>query len=40
MLTAAQREGAIPIEVNFLGCVTSADVADRIERLSQTRAKR
>jgi hypothetical protein len=31
-LAAAERQGAIPIEVNFLGCVTAADVADRIER--------
>jgi hypothetical protein len=31
-LDAAELQGAIPIEVNFLGCVTAADVADRIER--------
>jgi hypothetical protein len=31
-LSAAADDGAIPIEVNFLGCVTAADVADRIER--------
>jgi hypothetical protein len=31
-LAAAEREGAVPIEVNFLGCTTAADVADRIER--------
>jgi hypothetical protein len=31
-LAAAERDGAVPIEVNFLGCVTSADVAQRIER--------
>src|SRR3954454_7436522 len=32
VLDSASREGAVPIEVNFLGCVTAADVADRIER--------
>jgi len=31
-LAAAEDTGAVPIEVNFLGCVTAADVADRIER--------
>lgn len=31
-LAAAGRDGAIAIEVNFLGCVTAADVAERIER--------
>jgi hypothetical protein len=31
-LATAARDGAIPIEVNFLGCVTAADVAQRIER--------
>ncbi|MBA2580168.1 MAG: ATP-binding protein [Thermoleophilaceae bacterium] len=31
-LAAVQRDGAIPIEVGFLGCVTAADVAQRIER--------
>jgi hypothetical protein len=31
-LAAAERQGAVPIEVNFLGCVTVADVAQRIER--------
>jgi hypothetical protein len=31
-LAAAERDGAVPIEVNFLGCVTAADVAQRIER--------
>jgi hypothetical protein len=31
-LGAAARQGAVPIEVNFLGCVTAADVAERIER--------
>jgi hypothetical protein len=31
-LAAAAADGAIPIEVNFLGCVTAADVAERIER--------
>lgn len=32
LLAAAEKDGAVPIEVNFLGCVTAADVADRIER--------
>jgi uncharacterized protein len=32
VLADADRGGAIPIEVNFLGCVTAADVAQRIER--------
>jgi len=32
VLAAAERDGAVPIEVNFLGCVTAADVAQRIER--------
>jgi hypothetical protein len=32
LLAAAERDGAVPIEVNFLGCVTPADVAERIER--------
>src|SRR3954451_6288550 len=32
VLAEADRGGAIPIEVNFLGCVTPADVAQRIER--------
>jgi uncharacterized protein len=31
-LAAARQEGAVTIEVNFLGCVTPADVARRIER--------
>jgi hypothetical protein len=31
-LAAMDREGAVPIEVNFLGCTTAADVAERIER--------
>jgi hypothetical protein len=31
-LDAATRDGAIAVEVNFLGCVTAADVAHRIER--------
>src|SRR4051794_15833316 len=31
-LAAVAREGSVPIEVNFLGCVSSADVAERIER--------
>lgn len=29
---AAERDGAVAVEVNFLGCVTAADVAQRIER--------
>src|SRR3954453_17800995 len=32
VLASAARDGAVPIEVNFLGCVTAVDVADRIER--------
>ena len=32
LLLAAEDAGAVPVEVNFLGCVTAADVADRIER--------
>jgi hypothetical protein len=32
VLLAAERNGAVPIEVNFLGCVTAGDVAERIER--------
>jgi uncharacterized protein len=31
-LAEADRQGAVPIEVNFLGCVTAADVAQRIDR--------
>jgi hypothetical protein len=31
-LDGADRQGAVPIEVNFLGCVTPTDVAERIER--------
>jgi uncharacterized protein len=31
-LAAAERDGVLPIEVNFLGCVSAADVAERIER--------
>src|SRR3954464_9502720 len=31
-LAAAEREGAVAVEGNFLGCVTAADVAHRIER--------
>jgi hypothetical protein len=31
-LAAVEKAGAIPIEVGFLGCVTAADVAQRIER--------
>jgi hypothetical protein len=32
MLATAERQGAVPIEVNFLGCITTGDVAERIER--------
>jgi hypothetical protein len=32
VLAAAEKEGAVTIEVNFLGCVTPGDVAQRIER--------
>jgi hypothetical protein len=32
VLAAADRDGAVPIEVNFLGCVSASDVAERIER--------
>ncbi len=32
LLSAAEDAGAVPVEVNFLGCVTAEDVADRIER--------
>lgn len=32
VLDAAEKQGAVTIEVNFLGCVTAADVAQRIER--------
>src|SRR5689334_22506247 len=32
VLAEAARNGAVPIEVNFLGCVTPTDVAQRIER--------
>ena len=31
-LARADRDGAVPIEVNFLGCVSAAEVAERIER--------
>jgi len=31
-LAAVENAGAIPIEVGFLGCVSAADVADRIQR--------
>jgi hypothetical protein len=31
-LAAADRDGAIAIDVNFLGCTTAADVTERIER--------
>jgi hypothetical protein len=36
-LAAADSEGAVAVEVNFLGCVTAADVADRIERAYSAR---
>src|SRR5690349_12392708 len=32
VLAGAAADGAVAIEVNFLGCVTAADVAERIER--------
>jgi uncharacterized protein len=32
ILQRAENAGAVPIEVNFLGCVSAADVAERIER--------
>jgi hypothetical protein len=32
VLAQAEKDGAVPIEVNFLGCVSAADVAERIER--------
>lgn len=32
VLRAVEQQGGIPIEVNFLGCVTAGDVAHRIER--------
>jgi uncharacterized protein len=31
-LAAAERDGLVPIEVNFLGCITAGEVAERIER--------
>jgi hypothetical protein len=31
-LAVAEKDGAVPIEVNFMGCVSAADVAERIER--------
>jgi hypothetical protein len=31
-LAAADRAGAVTVEVNFLGCTTATDVAERIER--------
>ena len=31
-LATAERDGAVAIEVNFLGCVSASDVAQRIER--------
>jgi len=36
LLGAMEDDGWIGIEVNFLGCVTAADVADRIERAYRT----
>ncbi len=32
VLSAVEKDGAIAIEVGFLGCLTAADVAERIER--------
>jgi hypothetical protein len=32
VLASAENAGAVPIEVNFLGCLTATDVAQRIER--------
>lgn len=32
VLAEAEKDGAVTVEVNFLGCVTAADVAQRIER--------
>jgi hypothetical protein len=32
VLTGAEQQGAVTIEVNFLGCVSAGDVAQRIER--------
>src|SRR4051794_39671269 len=32
VLAQADRAGAVTVEVNFLGCVSAADVAERIER--------
>ena len=32
VLAVAEKDGAVPVEVNFLGCVSAADVAERIER--------
>lgn len=32
VLAQAEKDGAVTVEVNFLGCVTAADVAARIER--------
>jgi hypothetical protein len=32
LATAEHEGGAVPIEVNFLGCVSASDVAQRIER--------
>jgi uncharacterized protein len=37
VLAAAEKEGVIPIEVNFLGCVSAADVSERIERAYRAR---
>jgi hypothetical protein len=32
LLALVEKDGAVPIEVNFLGCVSASDVAERIER--------
>jgi hypothetical protein len=32
VLAAVERDGAVPVEVGFLGCVTASDAAERIER--------
>ncbi|MEA2392718.1 MAG: hypothetical protein QOJ82_609 [Solirubrobacteraceae bacterium] len=31
-LASAEKDGAVPIEVNFMGCVSASDVGERIER--------
>jgi hypothetical protein len=36
VLAQADRVGAVTVEVNFLGCVSAADVAERIERAYAT----